>query len=385
MIGKYSAFIPEESGSIGEEWRQCLKQIIYKREPGFSLIKINVFTDLHDDDTYNKVHREIGKSIRNAFGKQCPAFTITVHPPEKPWKVVVEAAYTTADSSEITSKICNSIPYVVCTTESGKEVWAGGLGSVFFPSDTRNAATKAFDQMKAILDAEGMSFNHIVRQWNFIGNILEIKNEFQNYQIFNEVRSEFYQKYRTLHSYPAATGIGMKLGGVLIDFCAVITNDTIEVKPIENPNQINAYEYSHQVLKGISGDGRSVLHPPQFERALLLRNKIQSTLFISGTASIIGQDTIGIDDVEKQTIVTIENINKLTDQKIIGQFSANSDADWGNFIFLRVYVKNQEDFSKVKMLCAEQFPEIPAIFIESDICRENLLVEIEAEFLINYI
>jgi hypothetical protein len=35
------------------------------------------------------------------------------------------------------------------------------------------------------------------------------------------------------------------------------------------------------------------------------------------------------------------------------------------------------------MICAEQFPEVPAIFIESDICRENLLVEIEAEFLIN--
>lgn len=382
MIGKYLAFIPEEIGSIGEEWRQCLKQIIYTREPGFILIKINVFTDIHDDDTYIKVYREIGKSILNAFGKQCPTFNITIHPPEKPWKVAVEAAYTTADSSEITRNIWNSIPSVVCTTESGKEVWVGGLGSVFFPSDTRDAATKAFDQMKAILDAEGMSFNHIVRQWNFIGNILEIKNGYQNYQIFNEVRSEFYQKYRTIHGYPAATGIGMKLGGVLIDFCAVMTNDTVEVKPIENPNQINAYEYSQQVLKGITGDGKSVKHPPQFERALLLRNNIQSTLFISGTASIIGQDTIGIDDVEKQTIVTIENINKLTDQKRIGQISVNSEADWGKFIFLRVYVKNQDDFSKVKMICAEHFPEVPAIFIESDICRENLLVEIEAEFLI---
>lgn len=383
MIGKYLAFIPEERGSIGEGWRQCLKQIIYMREPGFSLIKINVFTDIHDDDTYIKVYREIRKSILNAFGKQCPTFNITIHPPEKPWKVAVEAAYTTADSSEITRNIWNSIPYVVCTTESGKEVWAGGLGSVFFPSDTRDAATKAFDQMKAILDAEGMSFNHIVRQWNFIGNILKIKNGYQNYRIFNEVRSEFYQKYRTIHGYPAATGIGMKLGGVLIDFCAVMTNDTVEVKPIENPNQINAYEYSQQVLKGITGDGKSVKHPPQFERALLLGNNIQSTLFISGTASIIGQDTIGIDDVEKQTIVTIENINKLTDQKRIGQISINSDADWGKFIFLRVYVKNQDDFSKVKMICAEHFPEVPAIFIESDICRENLLVEIEAEFLIN--
>ena len=78
MIGKYLAFIPEERGSIGEEWRQCLKQIIYTREPGFSLIKINVFTDIHDDDTYIKVYREIGKSILNAFGKQCPTFSITI-------------------------------------------------------------------------------------------------------------------------------------------------------------------------------------------------------------------------------------------------------------------------------------------------------------------
>ena len=63
--------------------------------------------------------------------------------------------------------------------------------------------------MKAILEKEGMSFDHVVRQWNYIGNILEIKNGLQNYQVFNEVRSEFYKKYRTVHGYPAATGIGM--------------------------------------------------------------------------------------------------------------------------------------------------------------------------------
>ena len=72
--------------------------------------------------------------------------------------------------------------------------------------------------MKAILDVEGMSFNNLVRQWNYIGNILEIKHGFQNYQIFNEVRSEVYQKYRTIAGYPAATGIGMKLDGVSLIF-----------------------------------------------------------------------------------------------------------------------------------------------------------------------
>ena len=383
MIAKYLTFMPELEGSLAEEWRQCLKRIIYQREAGFTLIKLNLFIDLPDYETYIKVSREIGKNIMNAFGKLCPAFNITVHPPEKPWKVAVEAAYSETDSSDVFMNLRNNVRYVVCTTDSGKEVWGSGLGFALFSTDTRSAAEAAFEQMKAILDAEGMSFNNLVRQWNYIGNILEEKNGLQNYQIFNEVRSEYYRKYRTVHGYPAATGIGMKLGGVTIDFCAVMTNEKVMVKPIENPNQINAYEYGQQVLKGGSGKGKSVKHPPKFERALFLKENFKSTLLISGTASIIGQDTIGIDDVEKQTRITIENINKLTEQRRNGQNIVNTDTEWGKYILLRVYIKNQSDFSKVKMICAEQFPFVPAIFIESDICRDNLLVEIETEFFIN--
>ncbi len=368
---------------MAEEWRQCLKRIIYQREAGFTLIKLNLFIDLPDYETYIKVSREIGKNIMNAFGKLCPVFNITVHPPEKPWKVAVEAAYSETDSSDVFMNLRNNVRYVVCTTDSGKEVWGSGLGFALFSTDTRSAAEAAFEQMKAILDAEGMSFNNLVRQWNYIGNILEEKNGLQNYQIFNEVRGEYYRKYRTVHGYPAATGIGMKLGGVTIDFCAVMTNEKVMVKPIENPNQINAYEYGQQVLKGGSGKGKSVKHPPKFERALFLKENFKSTLLISGTASIIGQDTIGIDDVEKQTRITIENINKLTEQRRNGQNIVNTDTEWGKYILLRVYIKNQSDFSKVKMICAEQFPFVPAIFIESDICRDNLLVEIETEFFIN--
>lgn len=383
MIAKYSIFVPEMKGDLSDEWRQCLKQIIYSQEKGFRLIKLNIFTDQPDYESYIKTWKEIAKSIRNAFGKQCPAFNITVHPPEKPCRIVVEAAYADADSSDITTKVWNTIPYIVCTSDYGKEVWAGGLGFGLFYSDTRGAAGAAFDQMKAILDVEGMSFNHLVRQWNYIGNILEIKKGFQNYQVFNEVRSEVYQKYRTIHGYPAATGIGMNLDGVSLDFCALMAKEGITIKPIENPNQVNAYEYGQEVLKGLVGKGNSIKHPPQFERALLLAGKMRSTIFISGTASIIGQDIIGIEDIEKQTVVTIDNINKLTDQERIGKMIANTGKEWGKFILLRVYVKNQLDFGKVKMICSLRFPEVPAIFIQSDICRENLLVELEAEFLIN--
>ncbi len=383
MIGKYIVFVPETRGNLSDEWRQCLKQIIYKRETGFRLIKLNVFAYLTDYESYIKVYREIGKSIHNAFGRQCPAFNITIHPPERPWKVAIEAGYTDDETFDISSNVYNSLSYVVCSSDSVKEVWAGGLGFGLFQSDTANAAEAAFDQMKAILDNEGMSFDHLVRQWNYIGNILTIKNGAQNYQVFNEVRNDFYQKYRTINGYPAATGIGMKIGGVSIDFCAIMAKEPINMKPINNPDQVNAYEYGQEVLKGVPGNGK-IKHPPQFERALLIPGRMRSTLFVSGTAAIIGQDIIGVEDVDKQTIVTIENINKLTDKKRFGEMGTNPDPDWGKFILLRVYVKNQNDFEKVKEICHERFPDVPAIFIESDICRDNLLVEIEAEFLINY-
>ena len=383
MIGKYFILKPETKGNAVEEWRQCLKQLIYRREAGFRLIKLNIFIDLPDYEIFTKIKKEVGKTIIDAFGAECPTFNITLHPPEKPWKVLVEAGYTDTSTTDVVTNMWKGIPYVVCITDSGKELWVAGLGSHQFLSDTRKAAETAFDQMHSILEIEGMSFNHLVRQWNYIGNILEIKADFQNYQVFNEVRSEYYLKYRTVHGYPAATGIGMKLGGVSIDFCAVLPDEAVMVKPIENPDQVNAYEYGQQVLRGMPCEGMSVKHPPQFERALLLRRRVKSTLFISGTASIIGQDTIGIGDIEKQTIVTIENIYKLTDQKRVGGALQNNDIDWGNFILVRVYVKETEDISKVKMICSEKFPEVPQIFVESDICRDNLLVEIEAEFLIN--
>jgi hypothetical protein len=85
-----------------------------------------------------------------------------------------------------------------------------------------------------------MSLNNVVRQWNYIGEILKVERGFQNYQIFNEVRSEYYEKYRTISSFPAATGKGMKYGGVFLDFCAVKSDEDLRIMAVNNPNQVNA-------------------------------------------------------------------------------------------------------------------------------------------------
>jgi len=125
--------------------------------------------------------------------------------------------------------------------------------------------------------------------------------------------------------------------------------------------------------------GKSLKNPPCFERALLVADNQRKTLFISGTASIIGQETIGKGNVIEQTLVTIENINKLKDSGYIGQL-IGQELSPGKCSLIRVYVRNQEDFAEVKDICSEHYPDVPSIFAESDICRDDLLVEIEAEY-----
>ena len=384
MIKDYSTFIPSVPGSVEEEWKQCLKKLSLTCSKGNAPLKINVFIDQPDYSSYQKVKKIIDCSVLETFGDRCPAITVLCQPPEKPWKIIIEAGFIDTSSCEIVTKVLDSIPYVVRKTESMKEIWAGGLGASLFPDDTRKAALAAFEQMRSILAAEQISFDNIVRQWNYIGNILEVKKEVQNYQKFNEVRSEYYHKYRNVHSYPAATGIGMKFGGVILDFCAVKALANLKIIAVDNPDQIRPYDYSQQVLKGKPLCSKGINQPPQFERALFLTENMGSTLFISGTASIIGQDTIGIDDVEEQTIVTLDNINKLTDSGRISHLSGEAGSNAGNPILLRVYIKNQENFSKVKAICNQRYPGVPSVFVEADICRDNLLVEIEAEFLISH-
>ena len=310
MLKDYKIYLPSVPGDISEEWEQCRSSILESTKSGNRSLKLSIFVSVPDYSSYKKAREFIGESILGTFGESCPAYSITIHPPESPWKIAVEGLFISALSPEVTSvvtKFRHLAPYVVVRTKSVKEVWGAGLGNANPEEDTKTSAGAAFDLVKDILEQEEMSMNNIVRQWNYIGNILEVKNGNQNYQLFNEVRNEYYKKYRTITGYPAATGIGMKLGGVIIDFCAIAADETLKIKAVDNPNQLNAYKYDQKVLKGLKEKGQTAKHPPQFERALLIVKRKSADIIISGTASIIGQKTIGKGDIKEQTLVTIEN------------------------------------------------------------------------------
>ena len=384
MHKEFISLHPKTKGSPYDEWMQCLKSLREIVSEKIRVIKLNIFTDLNDIKSYNQLKNEITGSLSEAFSGQVPAFSLILQPPEDPWKTAVEALLLNVDNEIVSSRYFGTIPYVVVESGTVKEVYAAGLGTVSEQNGTRDAGTMAFNQMISILGLEKMSMNDVVRQWNYIGEILSIDNQYQNYQIFNEVRSEFYTAHRTLKSFPAATGIGMRLGGVIMDFNAVRLGERTAVFPVNNPHQLNAYEYSQNVLKGLADKGKKEKNPPQFERALLLFRNGHGTLFISGTASIRGQETIGEGDIKTQTLITIDNIRQLADIERVSRLINDRRIYQFDYLFIRTYIRNKYDFSIVKEICSEHFPDVPAIYIQADICRDDLLVEIEAEAAVRF-
>jgi len=377
MVKEYRIYTPSIRGSIGSEWEQCRKQISEDTSKGLRPVKLNIFISVPDFPTYAEKKQFISRSVIAGFSAHCPAFNVSIHPPEEPFCVAVEALFAVGSRSGISTRFLGEFPYVVIESNNGKEVWSAGLGLDKHHDDTRKCAEAAFDIMGEILERENLSFNNIVRQWNFIGDILGMYNGFQNYQIFNEVRTEYYNKYRTIHGFPAATGVGMKYGSVFLDFCAIKSDETVRIRPVNNPSQVNAYEYGQEVLKGQAPNMSSLNNPSQFERGLLVIRKTVRTLFVSGTVSIIGQEMIGRGDVAEQTMVTIENLRKVADMQRIGNLTGKDDK--GKYSLLRVYIKRQDDFGIVREICNEHFKGSPIVFIEADIYRDDLLTEIEAE------
>jgi enamine deaminase RidA (YjgF/YER057c/UK114 family) len=235
----------------------------------------------------------------------------------------------------------------------------------------------AFHTIQNLLDKAGFALSTIIRQWNYIENILGLEGSKQRYQEFNNVRSEFYGTHFFETGFPAATGIGIKHGSIIIEFVAVNAPEAVSL-PIDNPGQVAAHEYSPVVLAGESHLPKST---PKFERARYLELFGQKQLFISGTASIRGEKTTGIGNPEEQTRITIENIQRLYSEERIQQIAGNSvKPEYGH---ARVYLKNRHDFPVVKKTFQTIYGNLPVVYLIADICRDDLLVEIEGKIILN--
>jgi hypothetical protein len=165
----------------------------------------------------------------------------------------------------------------------------------------------------------------------------------------------------------------MNCGGIIIEFLAVQSDD-LKSFPINNPSQIAAHTYSKNVL---AGEECVLKTTPKFERARYLELFGKKMIFISGTASIIGERTVGVGNPAEQTEITINNIKQLYSNDILEKLSQESlTPKYGH---ARVYVKNRKDYAAIKRTFKSHFGNLPVVYIIADICRNDLLVEIEGK------
>ena len=228
-------------------------------------------------------------------------------------------------------------------------------------SRLRAATESAYRQIFALLAAEG--FSYLWRTWNYLPAIHEEECGLERYRQFNIGRHQAFSAFaRPVDSSPAACALGTATGPLSIAFIAGRQAST----RIENPRQVSAFAYPSQY------GPRS----PTFTRAATAPNGDGEILFISGTASIVGHETLHHGNVVAQTRETVANLAALLERANRGR--ASSPYQWNDLIY-RVYIRHAQDYAVVRQTLEGLLGSaIQAVYMQAEVCRHDLLVEIEA-------
>lgn len=248
---------------------------------------------------------------------------------------------------------------VVTLLESDFAAECAGVGSA---SPLQRGTKQAFQDIFGLLDE--LDYPYILRIWNYFPAINQESYGLERYRQFNIGRQVgFAACGRSLtDNIPAACALGTVGGQLAIYFIAGRNKPIV----IENPRQISAYHYP------LDYGPRS----PTFSRASLGRMAGQEVLFISGTASIIGHRSVHIGDVVAQTRETLVNIDAVVEAA--NRLSENASYDLASLSY-KVYVRRTEDVGGVHSELQRILgSNVRAIYLHADICRQDLLVEIEA-------
>lgn len=363
---------PQQAGDSLEEQIQNglaqLQQINSEKK----VFKLNFFVDTASDNDYRDLKSAVLKEIRQRFSDEFLVSFIAQPPLNR--KVIIEAFY--YDPASWQKTVVTVGENKAAQFENAHTRFLIGVTAANDGANCRENTLEAFSALQQVFAKQEFKICDIVRQWNYLEDILGYDGDQQRYQEFNNVRAEVYADAFTENGYPAATGIGMNRGGIIIQFIAVQSDEVVS-KPVDNPDQISAHKYSDEVLVG----SECVLKAtPKFERARYLGVDARKMIMISGTASIIGERTVGIDDPEKQTEVTIENLKRLYSPAVLQRNAIGSAGV--KFGHARVYVKNKSDYPIIQQTLKKHLGDLPAVYILADVCRDDLLVEIEGKVIL---
>ncbi|MFJ4388688.1 Rid family hydrolase [Pseudomonas soli] len=223
--------------------------------------------------------------------------------------------------------------------------------------------------------AQGHTPDDLLRAWIYIGNITQGRHDETPYQQVNAARRDAFQEVGigtgTVDSpFPASTGIGTQGPSLTLGLLSCRTRPGMRLVALENRRQTSAFHYPKE----------ESLIAPLFSRAVAILGGAQAMVFVSGTASIVGAKSVHLGDIEQQTRQTIENIGNLLCARLLSDYDCYpAVSGLESIVSYTVYIKNRHDFARVRAVCTSLLPDrAVASFVEADVCRTELLVEIEA-------
>lgn len=230
----------------------------------------------------------------------------------------------------------------------------------------QESARQAYAEVFEVLSTSGCP--HLVRLWNYFPGMNQETEGLERYRQFNIGRQQAFMDAQRSASEgsPAACALGARQGPLRVYFLAGRSAPVA----IENPRQISAYRYPETYGP----------RAPTFSRAALVdAGSGRLALFISGTASIVGHVSVHVGDVRRQTEESLANIEAV--RAVAAQAGGRPFAA-GDLTYT-LYLRRPEDLGAVRRIFEQTIgPDSAgareAIYLQADVCRADLLVEIEA-------
>jgi enamine deaminase RidA (YjgF/YER057c/UK114 family) len=215
-------------------------------------------------------------------------------------------------------------------------------------------ARAVFEKMEQLLQQAGMVFTDVARTWIYLKDLLEWYDE------FNQVRTRFFEERGVFDALvPASTGIGAgsAAGEAMVSALLAVKpkHDGVRVLPVPSPLQCAALDYKSS-----------------FSRAVEIQQPGSRLLTISGTASIEpGGRTVHVGDTARQIELTM---------KVVHEILKSRGMDWTNTVRAIAYFKDFSEAPLLEKYCLEHgLPELPVALSHADVCRHDLLFEIELD------
>jgi enamine deaminase RidA (YjgF/YER057c/UK114 family) len=219
----------------------------------------------------------------------------------------------------------------------------GGRG----PADDQ--ARRMFDRAAAAARSHGFEYGDTVRTWIYVRRLLDW------YDAFNAVRREFYARHRFASgAFPASTGIQAAFLSTECRMDALLVQG-VPVTPIESTAR----------------QGRPSRYGSAFSRGMELAIDGDRTIHVSGTASIDGAGrSLHPGDAGAQCRETLRGVSAVL---------AERGAELRDIVSATVFCKTPAVRSSFRhALDGFGVPALPAIYVVGDVCRPELLVEMEA-------